>query len=178
MGVSLGLESPLFVAATAGELVTMWRIELLHPATIHFPIALTVVGTVFWLAGGLRRRWPRLGAFDIVGSVTLLLAGLGVWVAVQTGLWADGVVGRDLYDPRPLEDHENAGWTLAWLMTGTVAVDLARRRRQIPPKVRQASWLAVAVALLAANGLVIYTAHLGASLVYQQGVGVQAPPQE
>lgn len=176
--IDAGPGSPLIAAAVAEPLPSMWRIELLHPATVHFSIALTIVGALFWAAGAFRGRWPRMGAFDLVGSVTLILAAVSAWVAVQTGFWADAVVGRELFDPRPLKDHENAGLTLAWLITGTTVVDILRRSRYMPVKLRRPAWLVVAVALLASIGLVAYTAHLGAGLVYQQGAGVQHPSQE
>ncbi|MFO8026632.1 MAG: DUF2231 domain-containing protein [Opitutales bacterium] len=168
----------LIAAAGTEELVTLWRIELLHPATIHFSIALTMVGGLFWLAGALRGRWPQLWAFDTVACVTICLAAIATWAAVQTGFWADEVVGRELYDPRPLKDHENAGLTLAWVMTGAAAVDLLRRLPSLSKRLRAAGWLLVAGLLLVASGLVIHTAHLGAGLVYQQGAGVRAPSQE
>lgn len=171
------MRSLIAVAETEG-LVTLWRIELLHPATIHFSVALILVGSLFWLAGALRNRWPQLVAFDTVGCVTICLATIATWVAVQTGFWADGVVGRELYDPRPLKEHENAGLTLAWVMTAVAVLDLLRRYRRVPKRLRTAGWLLVVGLLLIGNGLVIYTAHLGAGLVYQQGAGVQTPPQE
>lgn len=173
-----GWVPPWVATADGGAFVTMWRIELLHPATVHFPVALTVVGFLFWLIDAFRHRWVSFQAFDTAGCAMICLAALSAWAAVQKGFWADEVVGRELYDPRPLKDHENAAVILAWVMTGAASVDLLRRFNAVPTKLRAATWLLVAGLLLAGNGLIAYTSHLGARLVYQQGAGVHAPTSE
>lgn len=162
------------LGSATGELSSMWRIELLHPAVVHFPVALTVVGGLFWLLG----RFGRLGHFRIPAALILILATLGAWLGVQTGFWADAEVGRDLYDPRPLKDHENLGLAFAWLMSGislaeTLCLAVIRNFR-----VLRAMNVLLGLALLLAFGLVGYTAHLGAGLVYQQGAGVEMPVSE
>ena len=163
------------LAAAGRELSSMWRIELLHPAVVHFPVALTLVGTGFWLLGVAAARWPRLSPFRLSSLVLLCLAAVSAWAAVQTGLWADDVVGRELFDPRPLKDHENNAFIVAWMLTAAALADLLRRWRPVPQWGRKlAPWL-VAGLLVAACGVVAYVAHLGAGLVYQQGAGVILP---
>ena len=163
----------LMVAAATGELSSMWRIELLHPAVVHFPVALTLVGGLFWIFGQIR----ALAYFRIPAGVILILAALGAWAAVQTGLWADAEVGRDLYDPRPLKDHENLGLAFAWLISAIALVELARLLGIFPGRIRFWFSLGLALALAAAVGIVGYTAHSGAGLVYQQGAAVEMPPK-
>ncbi|MEX2552088.1 MAG: hypothetical protein WD627_03685 [Actinomycetota bacterium] len=155
---------------------SMWRLELLHPLSAHFPIVLTFVGTLFWFLGACGGRWPRLQAFWPASAVLLVLAALSAWWAVKTGLWADEVVGRELFDPRPLKDHENGAFTLTWLLTGGVVLDLGRRASAVPSWGRRWGGWVVAVMLLASCGLMGYVAHLGAGLVFQQGAGVMLPP--
>ena len=162
---------------TADGLASMWRIELLHPAVVHFAVALTLVGSLFWLLGCGSARWPSLAAFRVAGPVTLVLAVLSSWAAVQSGFWADHVVGRELYDPRPLKDHENLGLAMSWLLTAGVALDLARRTPWAARALRRWAAVPVALLLLAACVVLGYTAHLGASLVYQQGAAVQMPEE-
>ena len=171
------LLSPPTIMAAAGEdgLGSLWRIELLHPAVVHFSVALTFVGSAFWLLGFGERRWQPLKAFQVAGPVTLVLAAISAWAAVQTGFWADAVVGRELYDPRPLKDHERFGLALAWVLSAVVLVDLGRRTRWVASNLRKWLAFAVAIGLLASCGILGYTAHLGAGLVYQQGAGVQMP---
>lgn len=149
----------------------MWRIELLHPAVVHFPVALTVVGSLFWLLGHLRRCHP----FRAPAALSLFLAMLGAWAAVQTGFWADAEVGRELFDPRPLKDHENTGLAFAWLMSAIVLGEILRLAFFRNRRLRLVMNLLLGLALGCAMVLVGYTAHLGAGLVYQQGAGVEMP---
>lgn len=176
-GLAPTTDSFAFLATTGGDdLGSLWRIELLHPAVVHFAVALVVVGSLFWFLGCAAQRRPALTAFRVAGPTTLCLALLASWAAVQSGFWADSVVGRHLYDPRPLKDHENLGLAMAWTLTAAVLMDFTRYPKAIPRTFRR--WLAVPVALLllVTNALLAFAAHLGASLVYQQGAGVQWPP--
>lgn len=149
----------------------MWRIELLHPAVVHFPVALTVAGSLFWLLGHL----TKCGNFRAPAALTLLLAMLGAWAAVQTGFWADAEVGRELYDPRPLKDHENLGLAFAWLMSAIALAEILRLTLFRNRRLRLVLNLLLGLALGIAMVLLGYTAHLGAGLVYQQGAGVEMP---
>ncbi|MFO7724696.1 MAG: hypothetical protein R6V45_04020, partial [Oceanipulchritudo sp.] len=134
------------VAVATGALTSMWRIELLHPAVIHFPIVLTLLGGLFWILGHAR----ALETFRVPAVVTLILAAAGAWLAVQTGFWADAEAGRDLYDPRPLKDHENLGFTFALLMSGIAVVELLRLLGIFPGRIAGWTRLGVGLALMAA----------------------------
>lgn len=163
-------------AVAEGEgLETMWRIELLHPATVHAPVVLTFIGAAFWGLGLLGARWRRLRSFALPATVLLVMAAGTAGTAVLTGFWADEVVGRSLYDPRPLKDHENLAETVTWLLVAVAAVELVRWVPRLKGTARVVATAAVGVGLLAACGLMAWTAHLGASLVYQQGAGVIMP---
>lgn len=155
---------------------TMWRIELLHPAVVHFSVALTIIGSLFWLVGLLGGKYPSCKSFGLTGWWLLLLACLGTWASIQTGFWADHVVGRELYDPRPLKDHERYGLALAWVLTATVLLEALRLFASKFQRFQKVFAMMVAMGLIASCGLVAWTAHLGAGLVYQQGAGVQRPP--
>ena len=154
---------------------SLWRIELLHPAVAHFPIALVLLGTAFWLLGGAAGKWPRLDAFAIAGTVAIVIAALTAWAATQTGFWADEVVGRALYDPRPLKDHENLAVLFSWVATGGAVGSVLWRYAPLPKSARRFVWWSTAVALVASCIVIAYVAHLGAGLVYQQGAGVTLP---
>lgn len=165
----------VFLAASGDGLETMWRLELLHPAVAHFPIVSIVLGAVFWLIGGLSWRWKRLDAFTLCGIVLIVISAVSAWAATQTGFWADERVGRDLYDPRPLKDHENLALTFSWIATALVGGAAVWRYAKLPELWSRLLWWATTAGLLTACGFIAYVAHLGASLVYQQGAGVIAP---
>lgn len=173
------MRAPDLLAIAGGDgLSSMWRIELLHPAVVHFSVALSFVGALFWLVGLGGVRYPACKSFVPTAWWLLLLACLGTWASVQTGFWADHAVGRELYDPRPLKDHERFGLALAWVLTATVLLEALRL---FVPKLRAfRKYLAVlvAVGLLLSCGLVAWVSHLGAGLVYQQGAGVQMPQDQ
>lgn len=81
--------------------------EALHPAVVHFPIALLlVVPILVVLALVQRRQRPGLSQAALV---LLLLGTVGAWVAVQTGEAAEeraeGVPGIG----EVLEEHEHGG---------------------------------------------------------------------
>jgi len=170
------MQMTALLASTGGDgLSSMWRIELLHPAVVHFSVALTIIGSLFWFVGLFGIKYAPCKAFAPTAWWLLLLACLGTWASVQTGFWADHAVGRELYDPRPLKDHERFGLAFSWVLTATVLLEAVRL---FVSKLRAyATHLAalVAVGLIVSCGLVAWTSHLGAGLVYQQGAGVQLP---
>lgn len=70
---------------------TMTFLRNLHPATVHFPIALLVTAALLELAGALRARWRMDGVVTVLacaGAVGALLAASFGWI--HTGLWFGG----------------------------------------------------------------------------------------
>lgn len=155
------------------DVPSLWRVELVHPIVVHFPIVLLMTGTFAWLAGQLADRGGRWGFLVPAGRLALAGGLVAAWVAIYTGDLADAEVVRSLCDPTVVETHEELAYLVAYLFTGALALDLAAAG----PLRRWRRWLAplVAVALLAGTGGIGYVGHLGASLVYQQGAGVYQP---
>lgn len=168
----------LLASAGGDGLSSMWRIELLHPSVVHFSVALTLVGSLFWLIGLCGAKYSSCNPFALTAWWLLLLACLGTWASVQTGFWADHAVGRELYDPRPLKDHERFGLAFSWVLTATVLVEAVRLFVFKVRPYRKYIALVVAAGLIVSCALMAWTAHFGAGLVYQQGAGVQLPPSE
>lgn len=167
--------TPLLANAGGDGLGSLWRIELLHPAVVHFSVALTVVGSLFWLIGLFGDRHASCKPFALPAWWLLLLASLATWASVQTGFWADSVVGRGLYDPRPLKEHERFGLAFSWVLTATVLAEAVRLFVFKVRPYRKYIALVVAAGLIVSCALMGWTAHYGAGLVYQQGAGVQLP---
>ena len=155
----------------------MWRVELIHPLLVHFPLALLVTGTLLWLAGqGLRRR-ARLAFLLPAGRLLLVLGTALAWVSVYTGELADGVVARTLCDPTVVKAHENNAYTVSAVFSVAMAVDLVVALRPWSRIVRRIAALAVGVALVAGSAGIAYVGHLGAQAVYQQAAGVFTPTE-
>ncbi len=161
-----------------GELPSIWRVELLHPLVVHFPIALLIGGTAAWIAGHLVDREGRWGFLKPAGRLALLVGIASAWIAVYTGSLADAEVVRGLCDPTVVETHEELAYLVAWTFTGAVAVDFASSFIERLKPWRRYLAIAVGLALLAATATLGYVAHLGASLVYQQAAGVYQPADD
>ncbi|MEP0774589.1 MAG: DUF2231 domain-containing protein [Acidobacteriota bacterium] len=136
----------------------------LHPALVHFPIALIFVALLFE-ALSRTRRWRAL---DSAAVFLIVLAAVGSVAAFVTGKLAyEEVVvppaGRQL-----LEQHESFGVLVmvGMLLLAGARLLLARGDRHSGPL----NWLYLGVLALAA-ALVTYQAHLGGRLVYDHGVG-------
>lgn len=147
-----------------------WRTEVFHPLSVHFPIALLIVAFVFKITALKYKR----EVWESGGTVLLGLGVLGIWVAIFTGDLADGVVSRKLCDPTILKEHENMSWNTAWFFTAGLGVDLVRQLKY-PVFQNFISRIIMILLLAIGTGTLIYTGHLGATLVYQQAAGVYIP---
>ena len=155
----------------------IWRTELWHPMVVHFPIVLLLGATLLWFVSiffnddqkSFLKKTSRLSLWLGVGSA---------WLAIYTGTLADAIVVRDLCDPTVLEDHENAAYTIGTIFTVAIFLDVATLsflKDNLPFK-KILEW-GIIVLLLIGSGYVGYTAHLGATLVYQQGAAVYVPSE-
>ena len=136
------------------------RLHEVHPALVHYPIALlpiaVIADSVGYLAGS--RRLLQTGRW-----ATLLAAGSAALAGVA------GLVAQEEVETRDDEAHDllvshrtlNLGLTLA---TGLLAA--WRWRRRAPT----AASLAIAATGLGVMG---YSAYLGGKMVYEHGVGVR-----
>lgn len=137
----------------------MFGLEL-HPAVVHYPIALGVIGAVALLAYAiLRREWLRW-----VGPILLTLALAGAGAAYFSGKSAQdraeniGVPGAEI------TRHES---TAIW---GIGVLALATLLGWATAGGRRGVWMAAPVAVIAA-GIILYAAHLGGKLVFIYGAG-------
>ncbi|MGH7681054.1 MAG: DUF2231 domain-containing protein [Candidatus Eiseniibacteriota bacterium] len=132
----------------------------IHPAIVHFPIALTVVGALGALAYlFLRREWLRWFA-----PILLSLALMGAVAAYFTGQAAEDRA-EDLGVPKAaIEQHEETGlWAIGF-------VGLACFLSWATHAKGRGQWIAALVAIAAA-GLVLWNGHLGGRLVFVHGAG-------
>ncbi|QED36556.1 hypothetical protein FK178_01975 [Antarcticibacterium arcticum] len=146
------------------------RTEVLHPLFVHFPIALLLVATLFKIAG----LWPKGKFLDLPASILLFLGTLGGWMAIYTGNLADGIVSRNLCDPTVLKTHENTAYTMIWLFTSALILDVVYQAGILNFKSSIARGLLI-ILLLIGSGYVGFVGHSGASLVYEQAAGVNIP---
>jgi uncharacterized membrane protein len=154
------------------EIPEFLRAEVWHPLSVHFPIALLLIATLFkcFSIFSKSKTWETAGSF-------LLYAGtIGAWISIFTGDMADGIVSRELCDPTVLKDHQNAAWTLVWLFSIASVIDIIRITNIVSLKPKFIK-VVVVLLMLIGSGFLMYTGHLGAKLVYQQGAGVYHPSE-
>lgn len=142
----------------------------IHPAIVHFPIALLLVGFGLELAGRLRRaEWMRRAA-----AALLVLAALASAAAFLSGKQAEEAAEDAGVPDAPIESHEAAGtWTmiLAALAAGVRLVEGNGQR----PVTRWAAPVALALYAAAAASASL-AGYRGGELVYKHGAGVRAAP--
>lgn len=159
------------------DLPSMWRVELLHPLVVHFPVALLMTGAAAWLAGHCVDADGRWGFLKPAGRLALGVGVVSAWIAVYTGDLANTEVARSLCDPTVVEEHEDLAYLTAALFSGAIGLDAAAA---LIPKLaswrRATSWV-VGLVLVGATALLGYVGHLGSTLVYQQGAAVYDPSE-
>lgn len=143
----------------------------LHPASVHFPIALLLANGLFTL---LYLRRKEL-AFETSAYHCLVLGWFGAVVATLTGLWD---AWRQVYGPEVARAPVLLNWVNAHAVIGVALVvvygqALLRRRRQADilddPHRRQGYlWRLVIGAIL-----VLLNGWIGGQLVYNLRLGIE-----
>jgi uncharacterized membrane protein len=140
----------------------------LHPALVHFPIALLPVAVLF---DGLS-YWRARGWLSKAATTLYALAALGAWTAYEAG--EDAADSLGIVAPHiqlHVNEHSDFGRYTLWLLGGIalarIGLDLWDRHRKKKP-------LRVLLLVIAVGGigLLTLTADLGGGLVYQHGIGV------
>lgn len=150
------------------------REEIWHPLSVHFPIALLLFATIIHLIA-LFLKEGRKNTWEFSGSLLLYSGSLLAWFSIYTGDIADGVVGRTICDPTVLKSHEITAFTMAYLFTSASIGNLLLVIVKLNEKLITSLKYLVIILMLAGSGYLMYSGHLGASLVYQQGAGVNKP---
>lgn len=142
----------------------------LHPAIVHFPIALILVGTVTAFATLLLPR----AALAWFSAVILGLASAGAVAATWSGdedeekaEHAGAGVERILEEHEEWAERSRNSAIIAMLAAGVAAFSLKRHAVFS----RGAAALTAAISL-GASWCVVETGHYGGQLVYQHGVSV------
>ena len=154
----------------------------LHPATVHFPIALLLLGSLLALLHLFRRP-----AVDLRLTVWLLLGlgWLGGAIAVLTGLLAQVNLPPDAPYRAVLNFHIGTGLAVlvlygfllyrGWLFRGAKAQNARQKRGNATADLLDdagaRTWFAAVVVLGAL--LIVATGWYGGQLVYQFGVNVR-----
>ncbi len=141
----------------------------LHPALVHFPIVLILLGTI---TSVLAVFW-RKGYVPAFAAALLLLGAIGAWASVATGKSDGGLIENTSVGVEALlEAHEN--WAERTLTAAAIAAAMAAASVALFrfPRVERGVAVAAAFAAMVAAWMVYETGHRGGALVYQHGAGV------
>lgn len=155
------------------EIPSIWREEVWHPLSVHMPIATLLLSSVAAMISlAVKNKACHLFLKQLV--FTLLVIGvLSGWVAIYTGELAYTIEVRKICDPKVLQEHQ--WWSYATLITYSVALCLKTIPKFIAFNFSNLIGPINQVLLIVAFFGLLYTGHLGASLVYQQGAGTYTP---
>jgi uncharacterized membrane protein len=144
----------------------------LHPALVHFPIALSAVALLF--EAGVLMRW-RSASADWSATALWVLAAAGAGAAYAAGrVAADGVGALSATAEATLASHADAALaTLTALgLLALLRLWLAWRDAAEARAWRDPLRIVALLGALTVQGFVAYTADLGGALVYRHGVAV------
>lgn len=136
------------------------RLHEVHPALVHFPLALLPLS----IGADLLGRITGNEALSDIGRRTMPIAAASGLVAGVAGLMAQSEVNVEGKALETLQTHR----TLNIGLVGVAAAMAAYRARAKKPG------LGYLLAGLAGLAVLDYSAYLGGSLVYHEGVGVEA----
>ncbi|WP_243384561.1 DUF2231 domain-containing protein [Geothrix alkalitolerans] len=142
----------------------------LHPAIVHFPIALLMTAPLLFLIGAL---WPAQRRGIHAMALLLLLLGLaGALLALATGDVAENLAHRTPALRAALDQHEEAAeWTVAIfsILAGTWVLHLGASRflhRDLSPRLARLLFILWLLVSAMGVGAVLRTGHLGGHMVH------------
>ena len=141
----------------------------LHPAVVHFPVALLLLGAALAVLAVFIRRWH----LPLFAAIVLSLGALGAVAATVTGEEEEEKVEHAIPSAEPvLEEH--AEWGETARSAGLLAAALAIGAVALSSRPAIGRFLSVLTALVAigAAHAVVEAGHFGGELVYRHGAGV------
>lgn len=143
---------------------------LLHPAWVHFPIALLLLGfgAAVWRQARGKPDWLAEAV-----SWLLWLGAASAWVAIALGQLAETTAPHVPSAWQTLNAHESLAYWSAGLFTA-LSIWRFLIRLGKAPKSRAWNWIFIA-AWLGALAVLLSTAYEGGELVFTHGMGVNQP---
>lgn len=147
----------------------------LHPAVVHFPLALLPVAILFDL---LLFAAPKSAWLDRAAAALYALAAAGAFAAVRAGEAAEATLGPLAGEVHDLfEQHEKLGERSLYALAALAAMRALLTWRDLRSDVVPRDFLRFVLLASGCGALVLLasTADLGGRLVYRHGVAVSVP---
>ncbi len=144
------------------ELPEFWRTEIWHPLSVHFPLAILILGSLFILISTIIKK----NLWGDMSKILLVIGTIGIWIAIYTGDLADSIVSRQICDPTVLKTHEANAYIVGWIFTIVSSIIIFEYFGFLK-KIKNLLKITLVVLSIIGSGFLIYTGHLGATLVYQ-----------
>lgn len=142
----------------------------LHPAIVHFPIVLIVLGAAVAVTAAFLRRWH----LPAIAAALFTLGAIGSLVAAQTGEQDDKRIEKSSAVRRILHEHEEWAERTEAVTVVVALLALAAAATGRWPIATRTLGAVTAAGALAAAWSVYQTGHYGGQLVYRHGAGVTA----
>ena len=148
--------------------------EPLHPAIVHFPIVLLLIGAGGAVVSLFTERWYVRKWV----AIALLLGALGAVVATWSGNNAKETVGVLAESAETLLDHhEELAETTRNIAIVAAVLGLVAAFANLRGMLLRVARVTTAVVSLVCMYYVVQTAHMGGQLVYKHGVGLSSSVQ-
>lgn len=144
----------------------------LHPALVHFPIVLLLLGAVVTVPAALITRWK----LPLLAAILLSLGAIGTVVAVQTGESDGERIGETAATEQVLDQHEQWAERTQFVAIAAALLAVGALMTTRWAIVTAGLGAATALAALVAAWCVAETGHYGGQLVYRHGAGVNLAP--
>ncbi|MBP9837348.1 MAG: hypothetical protein KBC84_01410 [Proteobacteria bacterium] len=151
------------------QLPSIWREELLHPLSVHFPVVLLSLAVLSHFLGIILKN-NKYYSYILVFKYFFLLSGtISGWLAIFAGEMAEDVVNKLICDPTVTHEHEDLTRNSILIFSALSLFYLAKLKFSLDNKI-----ITLVETLLFIGGIYFLAtgAHLGVTLVYQQGAAV------
>lgn len=159
------------------QIQSMWRTELYHAVSVHFPVAILCLCTVITILYILFRKGKISHNLRFTVSVLLWFGYVSFWIAYFTGKNSYPIVVREICDPSVLKNHLFWVYVSAYFYTAAIFSDLIFNFLS-GKKIKLFSNITTCIIIILGTGFLAYAGHLGAEVVYQQAGGVNIPDEK